>query len=86
MNKNKSLFQRDILQQALKPTVTKLNPIIMFRNPVIFAVEIGTCVMLIVCLWIGTGEKSQGSFGYNLTIFLVLLLTLMFANFAEAIA
>lgn len=86
MNRNKSLFQKDIVQQALKPSVAKLNPKIMFRNPVMFTVEIGTFVMLIVCMWVLAGETSQGSFGYNLTIFLILLLTLMFANFAEAIA
>jgi len=51
-----------------------------------FTVEIGTFVMLIVSLWILSGESSQGSFGYNFTIFLILLLTLLFANFAEAIA
>jgi K+-transporting ATPase ATPase B chain len=32
------------------------------------------------------GEQSQGSFAYNFIVFLVLLLTLLFANFAEAIA
>jgi K+-transporting ATPase ATPase B chain len=51
-----------------------------------FTVEIGTFVMLIVSLWILSGESSQGSFVYNFTIFLILLLTLLFANFAEAIA
>ena len=58
----------------------------MFRNPVMFTVEIGTAVMFFVCIWILIGEKSQGSFIYNFTVFLVLLLTLLFANFAEAIA
>jgi K+-transporting ATPase ATPase B chain len=42
--------------------------------------------MFFVCLWILAGEKSQGSIIYNFFIFLVLLLTLFFANFAEAIA
>jgi K+-transporting ATPase ATPase B chain len=51
-----------------------------------FTVEIGTFVMLMVCIWTLTGEKSQGSFGYNFTVFLVLFLTILFANFAEAIA
>lgn len=86
MNKTDSLFQGDIVQQALKQSFVKLNPKVMFRNPVMFTVEIGTFVMLIVCLWILAGETSQGSFGYNFIIFLILLLTLLFANFAEAIA
>jgi K+-transporting ATPase ATPase B chain len=58
----------------------------MFRNPVMFTVEIGTAIMFFVCLWIAGGEQSQGSLAYNFTVFLVLLLTLLFANFAEAIA
>lgn len=86
MTKNTSLFQKDLLQEAFKQSFVKLNPKIMFRNPVMFTVEIGTAVMFFVCLWILLGEQSQGSFAYNFIVFLVLLLTLLFANFAEAIA
>lgn len=86
MTKNTSLFQNGLMQQALKQSFVKLNPTIMFRNPVMFTVEIGTAVMFFVCLWILLGEQSQGSFAYNFIVFLVLLLTLLFANFAEAIA
>lgn len=86
MTKNNSLFQKDLMQQAFKQSFVKLNPKIMFRNPVMFTVEIGTAIMFVVCLWILSGESSQGSFAYNFIVFLVLLLTLLFANFAEAIA
>lgn len=58
----------------------------MFRNPVMFTVEIGTLIMAAVCVWIMTGETSQGSLGYNFTVFIILFLTLLFGNFAEAIA
>ncbi len=58
----------------------------MVRNPVMFTVYIVTIIMAVVCVWILMGEGSQGKFGYNLTIFLVLLITVLFANFAEAIA
>ena len=85
-NQNASLFQKDLVNQALKQSFTKLNPKVMFRNPVMFTVEIGTFVMFVVCLWILSGNTTQGSFGYNFVIFLILLLTLLFANFAEAIA
>ncbi len=85
-NKNTSLFQKDLMQEALKHSFIKLNPVIMFRNPVMFTVEIGTVIMFVVSLWILTGETSQGSFTYNFIVFLVLFLTLLFANFAEAIA
>ena len=84
--KNTSLFQKDLLIPALKQSIFKLNPLKMLRNPVMFAVEVGTAVMLGVCIWILAGEQSQGSFSYNITVFLILLLTLLFANFAEAIA
>jgi K+-transporting ATPase ATPase B chain len=85
-NQNTSLFQKDLVNEALKQSLIKLNPKIMFRNPVMFTVQIGTFIMLAVCLWILSGHDSQGSFAYNFTIFLILLLTLLFANFAEAIA
>lgn len=86
-NKNKTtLFQKELIGEAIKHSFIKLNPKIMFRNPVMFTVEVGTAVMFVVSLWILAGEKSQGSFAYNFTVFIVLFLTLLFANFAEAIA
>lgn len=86
MNNNTSLFQKDMVQEALKQSFVKLNPKTMFRNPVMFTVWIGTLVMLAVSLWTLAGAQGQGSFGYNFTVFIILLLTLLFANFAEAIA
>ena len=88
MSKNQSnkLFESSLVKEALKQSFVKLNPKIMLRNPVMFTVEIGTAVMLAVCIWILTGEKAQGSFAYNFSIFLVLFVTVLFANFAEAIA
>lgn len=83
---NKALFQKEIVMKALKEAFIKLDPRTLFRNPVMFTVEIGTAIMLGVCIWILLGETSQGSFGYNFTIFLLLFVTLLFANFAEAIA
>ncbi len=51
-----------------------------------FTVWIGTIVMALVCFWIAQGEKSQGSLAYNLIITFILFLTVLFGNFAEAIA
>ncbi|MEG2850004.1 MAG: potassium-transporting ATPase subunit B, partial [Bacteroidales bacterium] len=70
----------------LKESVVKLNPRILIRNPIMFTVLIATGVMFIVSIGILFGYNSQGTFGYNFVIFLILLLTLLFANFAEAIA
>src|SRR5450432_282713 len=81
-----SLFPRDLVTEALKQSFVKLRPAIMVKNPVMFTVYIGTIIMLAVCIWIWQGEKSQGSLAYNIVIFAVLFITLLFANFAEAIA
>lgn len=83
---NTSLFQGELVREALTQSFVKLDPRTMFRNPVMFTVWIGTVVMFMVNIWVISGEKSQGSMVYNLVIFLILLLTLLFANFAEAIA
>ena len=81
------LFQRELVNEALVQSFVKLNPRIMFRNPVMFTVEIGTAVMLAVSLYsMLSRDTSEGSTGYNFAIFFILLLTLLFANFAEAIA
>lgn len=85
-HKSVSLFERKQVNEAIKQSFVKLNPKTMFRNPVMFTVEIGTAVMLAVCISILLGFEGQGSFAYNFSIFLILLATLLFANFAEAIA
>ncbi len=81
------LFQKELVQEALGQAFVKLNPRILIRNPVMFTVEIGTAVMLYVILYaMVTGDRTEGSISYNFAIFLILLLTVLFANFAEAIA
>nr|WP_315035520.1 potassium-transporting ATPase subunit KdpB [uncultured Chryseobacterium sp.] len=85
-NQSQTLFQRDLVNEAIKQSFVKLNPKIMFKNPVMFLVEIGTVVMFIVSMFSLTGDKSQGSFSYNFIVFIILLFTVLFANFAEAIA
>lgn len=81
------LFPAALVKESLIQSFTKLNPRLLIRNPVMFTVEIGTAVMLVVTLYtLFTGNTAQGSFGYNLTIFIILLLTVLFGNFAEAIA
>ncbi len=81
-----SLFQPALLKEAFKQSFVKLNPRLMFRNPIMFTVWIGTLVMFFVSLWTLFGATGQGSFGYNFTVFLILFVTVLFANFAEAIA
>ena len=82
-----SLFQGDLVNEALKYSFVKLNPRLLIRNPVMFTVEIGTIVMAAVC-WaiIFKHDTSQGSLAYNLAVTLILFATVLFANFAEALA
>ena len=87
MRNDNKLFPADLVKESLKQSFVKLNPRLLIKNPVMFTVELGTIVMLVVTLnTLFTGDVSQGSFGYNLTVFIVLLLTVLFGNFAEAIA
>ncbi|MFA6924318.1 MAG: potassium-transporting ATPase subunit KdpB [Bacteroidales bacterium] len=88
MKRNKiSLFDKKFLKKSLFQSFVKLNPKTLIKNPVMFTVEIGTFVMLIVSIYIlFTGHSEQGSFGYNFSITLILFITVLFANFAEAMA
>ena len=86
-NKSASLFPKELVIESLKQSFVKLDPRTMFRNPIMFIVEVVTFVMLVVTVWSAAGgDTAQGSFGYNIVVFIVLFLTLLFANFAEAIA
>ncbi|WP_221175771.1 potassium-transporting ATPase subunit KdpB [Rufibacter immobilis] len=80
------LLEGPLVREALKQSVIKLNPRYLIKNPVMFTVEIGTVIMLLVTVGVALGSQNQGSLGYNFLVFLILLLTLLFANFAEAIA
>lgn len=85
-NKSTSLFESKQVKEALLQSFVKLNPKMMVKNPVMFTVEIGTAIMFAVCVSILMGANDQGSFVYNFIVFLILFATLLFANFAEAIA
>lgn len=79
------LFEPALVQTALKQSFIKLDPRVMIKNPVMFTVEIGTLIMAYVTIY-SISNAGQGSPVYNFFIFFILLLTLLFANFAEAIA
>ncbi|AWO01394.1 K(+)-transporting ATPase subunit B [Chitinophaga alhagiae] len=84
---NNTLFPAALVRESLRQSFIKLDPRLLVKNPVMFTVEMGTLVMLVVTLiTLFTGSTGQGSFSYNLAIFIILLLTVLFGNFAEAIA
>src|SRR5277367_1691534 len=79
------LFDRNLLGPALLESVTKLDPRVQWRNPVMFVVYIGTIVTALLYgqALAGHGEARPG---WILAICVWLLFTVLFANFAEALA
>ena len=82
----KRLLTQEIVNQAILDSFKKLDPRIMIKNPVMFVVEIGTLITLILSIWPNAFGISTAGRGYNISVFLILLFTILFANFAEALA
>ncbi|MGN8897577.1 potassium-transporting ATPase subunit KdpB [Flavonifractor sp. HCP28S3_F3] len=84
---NKKLLTPEILKQALIGSVKKLDPRYMMKNPVMFVVEIGFFITLLLTV-IPTlfGETDASLRTYNLIVSVILLVTVLFANFAESVA
>jgi K+-transporting ATPase ATPase B chain len=74
----RGLFDREILLEGLAGSFTKLDPRVQVRNPVMFVVLIGTVITFIESL------SHSDLFNWSITIWL--FLTVLFANFAEALA
>src|SRR5580693_3819771 len=83
MAKKQSFWNPDILRQAIIDSFTKLDPRLMMKNPVMFVVEVGSVVTTALLI-----EEAihQRPIGFNLQITLWLWFTVLFANFAEAMA
>lgn len=78
---NNSLFNKQLVNASFVESFRKLDPRVMIKNPIMFTVEVVTFVMLLLIVWIAvTGNTSQGSLGYNIVIFLVLLATVLFGQ------
>ena len=84
---NKKLLTPDILKQALIGSVKKLDPRYMMKNPVMSVVEIGFFITLLLT-FVPTlfGGSDSGLRTYNLIVSVILLITVLFANFAESVA
>jgi K+-transporting ATPase ATPase B chain len=78
----RSLFERAIIGRAAVDSVKKLNPISLLKNPVIFVTEVGA---LLTTVGLFMGSKNEPA-GFALQISLWLWSTVLFANFAEAMA
>ena len=76
-----------LYRQALVDSFSKLDPRIQWRNPVMFVVEVGTVITLLMTIDPGIfGSAAPGARAYDLLVTVILVLTLLFANFAEALA
>ncbi len=80
------LFNPDLLRVALKQAVVMLRPDIQWKNPVMFVVEVGTVLTFLYTVAVLFGYSSLAGFGYLVALDVWLLLTLLFANFASALA
>lgn len=80
--KTHSLFDREIIVQAIADSFKKLSPRSLLKNPVIFVTEIGAVITTIGLVF----PSGSEAFGFVLQISLWLWFTVLFANFAEAMA
>src|SRR5262245_29909773 len=81
-----SLFAPDLLKEALKQSFFMLRPDIQWKNPVMFVVEIGTILSLIFTIAVILGAATQATIAYLSALTVWLFLTVLFANFATALA
>ena len=85
-SKSKSLWDAKIVRRALLDSVIKLSPRTMMRNPVMFVVEVGSAITTVLLLKGAFTHQPGFGFGFDLQITLWLWFTVLFANFAEAMA
>jgi K+-transporting ATPase ATPase B chain len=79
-----SIFRGDIIRQACLDAVLKLNPIHLMGNPVMLVVEIGAIITTVLFIDAISGSRGQEAFTAAISIWL--WFTVLFANFAEAMA
>lgn len=87
--KNQKLITPEIFHQAIIGSFTKLNPMYMMKNPVMFVVEIGFFITILLSIFPSLfGDVSNGTNlrAYNIIVCIVLFITVLFANFAESVA
>jgi K+-transporting ATPase ATPase B chain len=78
--KAKAVWEWKIVRRAIWDSIVKLDPVKMMGNPVMFVVEIGSVITTVLLF------KGGAAFKFNLQITLWLWFTVLFANFAEAMA
>ena len=84
-NMKKTILNSDIVKQAMIESFIKLNPKVMIRNPIMFVVEVGFLITVLFTLFPGALGGAVSPW-FNATVSIILLFTVLFANFAEALA
>ena len=84
VSRSRSLFDGQILGPAIVASFQKLDPRVQLKNPVMFICEVGALVTLIYA--IHDSIVGNGNFGFDIAISIWLWFTVVFANFAEAVA
>lgn len=86
--RNKTDFiTKALLKRSIIDAFTKLNPWYMIKNPVMFVVEIGFFITLLLCFFPNLfGDEGNNLRLYNIIVSVILFITVLFANLAEAIA
>ena len=88
--RTQKLITPEILNQAIIGSFKKLNPRYMMKNPVMFVVEVGCFISLILSIFPSlfgdVGTEGGNLRLYNIIVCVVLFITVLFANFAESVA
>lgn len=84
--KQNKLITKEILNNAIKGAFLKFDPRFMVKNPVMFMVEVGSILTLILSIFPTLFNGNSDERIYNILITFILFVTLLFANFAESIA
>lgn len=85
VRKTNKTLNKTIVKEALKDAVLKLDPRIMIRNPIMFVVEIGFFISVLISVF-SQFFGSTAPAWFNAAVSVILLFTILFANFAEALA
>ena len=86
--RNQKLMTPEIFRQAVVGSFVKLNPRYMMKNPVMFVVEVGFFISLILSIFPTLfGDAAASNLrAYNIIVAVILFITVLFANFAESVA
>ncbi|EKS4344605.1 potassium-transporting ATPase subunit KdpB [Clostridium botulinum] len=86
-NGKSKFITKKIVNEAILESFKKLDPKYMIKNPVMFVVEIGLAISLVLTLLPNLfGDQGNNIRTYNLIIAVILFITILFANFAESVA